>query len=339
MESKFWEDVSEGQSLPVLEFPITIKTLAMAVAGTRDFAPYHHNSPYTKSIGSRDMFANTMFEQALFGRYSIDWSGPESDFRQTTLQMVGQVCPGDLLRLEGTVARKYQEKGECRVFLEMTGTNSLGIAARSSSELAMPSRTDGPVRVMKELAKPKVDLDPNIPDFARPWIGEVSEPTWGPYPISEVQIMYWCDMVRDENPLYVDGDYARSSRHAGVIAPPMALWTWRMNRPNDFFDVDLPAAVLWPGQAKSNRARPNPPDAPLTIATKSVQEYGLPLRPGDRIYFTEEVVNCSGLKRSRLGPGYFLTTLDTFYNQRDEIVGWNMPTVLKYRMPEGDEAR
>ncbi|MGY8736139.1 MAG: hypothetical protein ACKVIW_01305 [bacterium] len=109
MESKFWEDVEAGETLPVLEFPITVKTLILAVCGTRDLMPYHHDPEYSKSVGNRDMFVNTMFEQALFGRYATDFAGPESDFRETGLQMLNQLCPGDVARIEGTVTEKLAD--------------------------------------------------------------------------------------------------------------------------------------------------------------------------------------------------------------------------------------
>jgi acyl dehydratase len=75
---------------------------------------------------------------------------------------------------------------------------------------------------------------------------------------------------------------------------------------------------------------PTPPGARETIAQGATQQYGKPLRPGDRVYQTTEVVNCSPLKKTRLGPGYFQTNLDTFYNQRDEIVGTNLFALLRY---------
>jgi hypothetical protein len=213
MEFKHWEDVNEGETLPVLHFPITIKTLALAVCGTRDLMPYHHNSAYSKSTGNRDMFVNTMFEQALFGRFVTDWCGPESDFRQTTLQMVSTIVPGDTAVIEGRVAKKSRVGADYRATIELSASNHLGVAARASATIAMPSREDGAVRPLLTLEKPKVDIDPDLPDFARTWLGQVSPPAWGAYPLSEAQIMYWCDMVADSNPLYVAGEYAEKSRH------------------------------------------------------------------------------------------------------------------------------
>jgi hypothetical protein len=42
------------------------------------------------------------------------------------------------------------------------------------------------------------------------------------------------------------------------------------------------------------------------------------------------VVNCSPRKQTRLGRGWFQTNLDTYYNQRHEIVGTNVFTLLRY---------
>ena len=336
MQSRFFEEVSVGEALPPLEFPITQKTMVLAVCGTRDLMPYHHNPAYSKLVGNRDQFVNTMFEQALFGRFVTDWSGPESDFRETSLQMIGQICPGDTARVEGRVASASTESGEPRVNIEMTASNHLGLAARSTATIAMPSRASGPVRPFTALQKPSFELHPEIPDFAKAWLGDVSEPSWGGYSVSEAQILYWCDMVEDSNPLYVDGDYARKSRHKGLIAPPMGLITWSMQRAGhqgadfDAPDCDLPARRPWPPRAGGARTIKTPPGATETIAQGSTQSYGVPVRPGDRIYSRSETVNCSPLKKTRLGPGYFQTNLDTYYNQRHELVGTNVFALLRY---------
>jgi acyl dehydratase len=341
MEYKNWEDVSEGERLPALRFPITIKTLVLAVCGTRDLMPYHHNPAYSKSLGNRDMFVNTMFEQALFGRFVTDWCGPESDFRETGLQMIGQLVPGDVAVIEGNVKRKFRQGDDCRTEIELTASNDQGVAARASATIAMPSREWGPVVPFLDLKKPQVEVHPAIPDFARDELKKVSAPSWGGYPISEVQIMYWCDMVEDGNPLYQDGEYAAKSRHGGVIAPPMGLITWMSGRAGHIGvesgapDVDCPERTPWPPRESAKRgALFTPPGATDTIASGSVQSYGTPLRPGDRVYTTDELLNCSPLKRTRLGLGYFQTNLTTFYNRRDQIVGTNVFTLLRYGVPE-----
>ena len=82
-----------------------------------------------------------------------------------------------------------------------------------------------------------------------------------------------------------------------------------------------------------------PPGATDTIATQAVQSYGKPLRPGDRIYSTTELLDCSPLKKTRLGLGYFQTNLSTYYNQAEEIVGTNIFTLLRYGVSDEAAAR
>lgn len=343
IEFKHWEDIKEGEALPVLHFPITPKTMVLAVCGTRDLMPYHHNPAYSKSLGNRDMFINTMFEQALFGRYVTDWCGPESDFRETMLQMVGQIVPGDVAVIEGSVTKKYREGEDYLALITMTASTELGVGARATATIAMPSREGGAVKPKLELGKPSLEVDPEIPDFAKEWLGQLSPKAKGAYPISEVQIMYWCDMVEDGNPLYEDGDYARASRHGGVIAPPMGLITYMMGRGSQggvdpaHPDVDCPERKAWPPRKPSKKVpvvNMTPPGATDTIATRSIQTYGKPLRPGDRVSSTTEVINCSPLKRTKIGLGYFQTQLNTYYNQHDEIIGTNVFELLRYGVPE-----
>ena len=285
------------------------------------------------------MFVNTMFEQALFGRFVIDWLGPESDFRETTLQMVGQICPGDVAEIEGHVTGLEREADERRATIEMTAKTVHGLAARASATMALPSHELGPVKPQESLEKPVLEPHPNIPAFAREWLGKSTPKRPGGFPVSEVQILYWCDMVEDENPLYIDGDYARNSRHGGVIAPPMALITWMSGRAGRIGvdpsapDIDWPQRKPWPARPKDAwiSGHFDPPDTTDTIATRSIQRYGKPLRPGDVVFSSTEIVDCSPLKQTRLGPGYFQTQLNTYTNQHEEIVGTNLFELLRYR--------
>ena len=52
------------------------------------------------------------------------------------------------------------------------------------------------------------------------------------------------------------------------------------------------------------------------------------------MFTTSELLNCSPVKRTRLGPGYFMTNLTTYYNQDDDIVGLGLFTLLRYGVPD-----
>ncbi|MFD0094643.1 hypothetical protein ACFVHA_28700, partial [Bacillus cereus] len=73
-----WEDLAEGQEIAGFTLPITTKTMILAVIGTRDVMPYHHNRDFCLGLGIRDPFVNTAYLQALASRCATDWSGPRA---------------------------------------------------------------------------------------------------------------------------------------------------------------------------------------------------------------------------------------------------------------------
>ena len=345
MESKLWEDVGAGETLPALELPITFKTFVLAVAGTRDWNPFHHQAPFTRAAtGAPDIWLNTMWHQSVFARFVTDWLGPESDFRATSIHMVGRIHPGNRVRIEGSVTGRPERDGDRLAEIAiMASTDASGVVARATATMAMPSRAGGPVRPRSVLAKPRVEPHPELPEFARVWLGRQTDPLPGGYPVSEAQIMYWADMAQDANPLYADTAYARASRHGGMIAPLPSLLIWacaragRMGNSYEHPDCEDPASTPWPPRESQRSVSGmttrdhrllgamladewDPPGCPELAANLVVQEYGKPLRPGDRVNTRAELVNCSPLAKTRMGEGYFQTSLTSFYNQHDELI-------------------
>ena len=367
-ESRLWEDVREGERLPPLEVPVTFRTAVLAVAGMRDFNPVHHYPDYARrAAGNTDAWMNTMWHQGIFARFATDWLGPDSDFRSTWLHMTGFIHPGDTVTVEGEVARRREAGGERRAELVISARTQRGRVARAGAELALPSRAGGAAAVRADFEKPAVEPDPELPDFAQPWIGRQTEPLWGGYPVSEAQIMYWADMAEDANPLYEDGAYARASRHGGMIAPFPSLFTWTMGRPGHFGepfgrpDPDDGRVRPWPpsretgdGRRLGSRLITNllagdwtPPGATRYAAQRVRQDYGPPLRPGDWIYTRSEVADCTPRKRTRLGEGHFLTLLTSFYRAAsrdradaaaDALVAASRYTFFFYDAAEGAAA-
>ena len=72
------------------------------------------------------------------------------------------------------------------------------------------------------------------------------------------------------------------------------------------------------------------PGTSQIIVQKVSLEFSRPLKRGDRIRDTTELQNCSGRKRTRVGPGYFATFLSVFSNQENEVVGRSTTTLLMY---------
>ena len=55
-------------------------------------------------------------------------------------------------------------------------------------------------------------------------IGSETPPERNRFPISEEMAFDVADAIEDGNPLYRDAEYARKSRFAGIVCPPLATW-------------------------------------------------------------------------------------------------------------------
>ncbi|WP_052404837.1 FAS1-like dehydratase domain-containing protein [Bacillus rubiinfantis] len=155
------------------------------------------------------------------------------------------------------------------------------------------------------------------------FIGIDSEKIVGPDKVCKQMIRHWCEVMEDSNPLYQDEEYARNSKYGGIIAPPMQVQVYTMS-------------PLWPPTDRE----PNPMEQLIAelakqgyssiVATEQGQEYFAPMMLGDEISYTISVDKVSPEKQTVRGPGYFVTFLYKFFNQRDELVCKQTFTILAY---------
>ncbi len=163
---------------------------------------------------------------------------------------------------------------------------------------------------------------PALTHRQRALIGKEGAPFMPPDAVNEAMARHWCEMVEDANPIYFDEAYARTTWLEGTFAPPAMLYTW--GRP-----------PVWPATERESIVEQLGLDGcTTTIAVKAVQEYVLPLRYGDRLTVTQRLESVSEEKTTRLGTGYFITTVDTFRNQHDQVVGTHTFTVFTYQPAE-----
>jgi acyl dehydratase len=135
---------------------------------------------------------------------------------------------------------------------------------------------------------------------------------------------FWCEMVEDANPIYFDAMYASKAWLKETFAPPAMLFTWGMQ-------------PIWPEEDRheSMISRLQFPGCTATLAVNATQEYLLPLRYGDTLTITNQIASIGEEKTTRLGSGHFVTTLDTFRNQREEIAGTHAFTLFMYAPAQG----
>ena len=150
-------------------------------------------------------------------------------------------------------------------------------------------------------------------------VGRESQPRPAPYAINESMAHFWSEMVEDGNPIYFDEAYAQSTWLEAPFAPPAMLFTWAMQ-------------PVWPEEVphESMISRLTLPGCTTTLAVNATQEYLLPLRYGDILTITNQIASIGQEKTTRLGSGHFVTTLDTFRNQRNEVAGTHSFTLFMY---------
>lgn len=159
---------------------------------------------------------------------------------------------------------------------------------------------------------------PVLTDQQKALIGKATAPRPAPEAVNPAMARHWCEMVEDANPIYFDEAYAAATWLQGTFAPPTMLFTWQMPPP-------------WPEvERESALGGLDLEGCTATLAVNAVQEYDQPLRYGDELTVTSEIAGISDEKTTRLGTGHFITTKDTFYNQRGEVVGTHSFTLFRY---------
>ena len=138
--TKNWEDVSEGDVLPEVRLPVTLKLCVHDAAATRDFFPGHHDRDYARSQNVADVYLNTMFFHGFVDRVGGDWAGPKAWLARRRLDMVSPVCVGDEMRTESKVLRRYEEEGRGLVDVEVRIMTAKGLGAKALLTYALPRR-------------------------------------------------------------------------------------------------------------------------------------------------------------------------------------------------------
>lgn len=159
-----------------------------------------------------------------------------------------------------------------------------------------------------------------------------SEPVPGPDPVNQPMIRHWAAAFEDANPVYVDEDAAAASRFGGIVAPPLMLQTWSMQTPV-ITGIRERGGSPVEGEGAEVLRLLDAAGYVGTLATNSEFEIVRYLRPGELVRAHAVTEAVSEEKRTRLGPGRFLTWRTT-YTVGDEIVGVQTFRILKFR-PEG----
>jgi len=138
--SLYWEDVSEGEALPVLVKEVTATTIIAGAIATRDFYPLHHDFRFAQKAGLKDIIMNNITTGGYLGRYLTDWSGPEGDIKRMKFHL-GMPChPGDTFTVTGRVTRKYEQAGQHLVDIQYEVAVNMGDHCTGTATMVLPVR-------------------------------------------------------------------------------------------------------------------------------------------------------------------------------------------------------
>jgi uncharacterized protein len=157
-------------------------------------------------------------------------------------------------------------------------------------------------------------------------------PSVGPDPVNQPMIRHWAVAFEDDNPAYTDPAWAASSRFGAVVAPPVMLQTWTWPAP------------LIRGIAERGGSPVETDTGPLavldeagfvaTLASNSEFDIERYVHVGEVLSCETVIESISPEKRTRIGPGHFVTWVTTWRDGAGEVVGRQLFRILKFR-PEG----
>jgi acyl dehydratase len=141
LKSVYWNDVKEGEELPVHKREITRTTVIATAIATRDFTLVHHDHEAAQRSGANDIFLNILTTGGLIGKYMTDWSGPEGQLRKMVIRLGATCYPGDTLTSTGKVVKKYTDKSEHWVDVEYNLSVAMGPHAWGTVTMALPAKS------------------------------------------------------------------------------------------------------------------------------------------------------------------------------------------------------
>lgn len=162
----------------------------------------------------------------------------------------------------------------------------------------------------------------DIEAVRREWIGRATPLRAGRYPVEYDPIRRHCHMVEDRNPLFLDQEFAATTRFGGVIAPPTLV---------DYFAGN----GIWPPVAEgATLIREVPTRGDRLINMNQTLEFLRPAKVGDRLSSQMVIVDIYE-KPIRLDPKAVWLVFETrVTNQAGELVSITRNTLLTHRDPE-----
>ena len=175
----------------------------------------------------------------------------------------------------------------------------------------------------------KVALRQRLDDLIGEPVGS-SRPAMAPDPVNQPMIRHWAYALNEMNPVYLDPEFAESSRYGGIVSPPVMLQTWTMAPPK-LEGIHERGGV--PVELPKNNPLEFLTEAGYTgiIATNSEFEMERYPKVGDVITSDTVFESISDEKQTAMGSGFFVTWASTYRDQHGEVIGRQRFRTLRFK--------
>ncbi|WP_067179964.1 MaoC family dehydratase [Microtetraspora niveoalba] len=136
-----YDEVTAGQEIPAVEYPVRRVNLVMYAGASGDFNPIHWNERFAKSVGLPDVIAHGMFTMAQGGRFVTDWAGDPAavvDYgvRFSSMVVVPDDDNGAVITVSGVIEEKLEDKCVVVVLTAKSGDSRVLSKARAVVQLS-----------------------------------------------------------------------------------------------------------------------------------------------------------------------------------------------------------
>jgi len=125
--------LAPGDALPAEEYgPVTRTDFVRYAGAGGDLNPIHHDEPMAQAAGFPTVFGMGLFHAGLLGNRVARWVGP-ANVRSFGVRFTGQVWPGDVLALTGTVDEVDRDGDEPLARISLSVATAAGEVLRGTA--------------------------------------------------------------------------------------------------------------------------------------------------------------------------------------------------------------
>jgi acyl dehydratase len=122
-----YDEVTVGQELPGISYPVERMNLVMYAGASGDFNPIHWNESFAKMVGLPDVISHGMFNMGSCAKLITNWVGDPAAVRRYKVRFSKPVVvPNEGGNSVSAKAKVVEKLGGKRVAIEISAENAQG---------------------------------------------------------------------------------------------------------------------------------------------------------------------------------------------------------------------